>query len=78
MAFPTPLPPLFPRLTYHLSRVDSNQDSFQALIPSISPPQNHNSRQRQTSQDNKFFSDIDREELALHARVQHPEHVRAN
>jgi len=69
MAFPTPLPPLFPRLTYQIPRGDVDKDSAQSLIPSIFSGHSQNQQIRSNSQDNKFLSDIDREEIALEATV---------
>jgi hypothetical protein len=69
MSFLTPLPPLFPRLSYQIPIHDIDQDPSYSIIPSILPSQNQNQRNRRNSQDNKYLSDIDREEDALHARV---------
>jgi hypothetical protein len=68
MSFLTPLPPLFPRLSYQIPIHDTDQDPSYSIIPSILPSQNQNQRNRRNSQD-KYLSDIDREEDALHARV---------
>jgi hypothetical protein len=69
MSFLTPLPPLFPRLSYQIPILDTDQDPSYSIIPSIPPSQNQNQRNRRNSQDNKYISDIDREEEALQARV---------
>jgi hypothetical protein len=69
MAFPTSLPPIFPRLSYQIPRYDIDQEITHHLIPSIPFTQNQNQRQRRNSHDNKLISEIDRQEFELHERV---------
>jgi hypothetical protein len=72
MSFPTPLPPLFPHLQLNISRPDTDKDQSRPQTTSTSPPQNQNQRQRGNSQDNKFTTELEREELALQERVINP------
>lgn len=65
----TPLPPLIPHLAYSLPREDSDKYPSHPITSSISPSHNQNQRHRNNSQDNKFTSDLDNEELALQERV---------
>ena len=69
MMFPTPLPPLFPRLTYRIPHAEVDQDASQSLFAPISLTHDQNSRNGRSPHDDKYLSDIDRDEIALEARV---------
>lgn len=69
MAFPSSLPPIFPRLSYQIPQCDKDQELTHHLIPSIPFNQNQNTRQRRDSHDNKLVSEIDRQEFELQQRV---------